>query len=223
MTERVKVLLVEDHPHMRRSLRRLLEADEAIEIVGEASDGREGVEMCVKLRPDVVLLDVGLPIMDGIEACRMMREKAPESKIIMLTSHNNERDIFASLAAGANGYCLKDSDFRKFPQIVQTVKNGDLWLDAAIAGKVLKLLPSTASTLVSQKLTAEQQMVYEPLSKREVEVLELLVDGLSNSDIAARLGIGIETVKTHIKSILGKLAVSDRTQAAIKALRAGII
>ncbi|MBC7997412.1 MAG: response regulator transcription factor [Leptolyngbya sp.] len=223
MTERVKVLLVEDHPHMRRSLRRLLEADEAIEIVGEASDGREGVEMCVKLHPDVVLLDVGLPIMDGIEACRMMREKAPESKIIMLTSHNNERDIFASLAAGANGYCLKDSDFRKFPQIVQTVKNGDLWLDAAIAGKVLKLLPSTASTLVSQKLTAEQQMVYEPLSKREVEVLELLVDGLSNSDIAARLGIGIETVKTHIKSILGKLAVSDRTQAAIKALRAGII
>ncbi len=223
MTERVKVLLVEDHPHMRRSLKRLLEADEAIEIVGEASDGREGVEMCVKLRPDVVLLDVGLPIMDGIEACRMMREKAPESKIIMLTSHNNERDIFASLAAGANGYCLKDSDFRKFPQIVQTVKNGDLWLDAAIAGKVLKLLPSTASTLVSQKLTAEQQMVYEPLSKREVEVLELLVDGLSNSDIAARMGIGIETVKTHIKSILGKLAVSDRTQAAIKALRAGII
>jgi DNA-binding NarL/FixJ family response regulator len=223
MNEKVKVLLVEDHPHMRKSLRRLLEADSAIEIVGEACDGREGIDMCVRLKPDVVLLDVGLPVMDGIEACRLMREKEPSAKIIMLTSHNNERDIFASLAAGANGYCLKDSDFRKFPQIVQTVKAGDLWLDAVIAAKVLKVLPSTASTLISQRLPKEQQIVYEPLSKREVEVLELLVDGLSNSDIAARMGIGIETVKSHIKSILGKLAVSDRTQAAIKALRAGII
>lgn len=223
MAQPLKVLIVEDHPHMRRSLKRLLDTSEETLVVGEACDGRQGVEICSKVDPDVVLLDVGMPIMDGIEACRVMRVNKPDVKIIMLTSHDNERDIFASLAAGANGYCLKGTDFTHLLKIVQCVAAGELWLDSAIAGKVLKVLPSSVSKLVSKAESPDQEAIYEELSKREVEVLELIVEGLSNADIAVRMGIGRETVKTHIKAILNKMAVTDRTQAAIKALRSGLI
>lgn len=223
MAEPLKVLIVEDHPHMRRSLKRLFDTSDEITVVGEACDGRQGVDLCSKLKPDVVLLDVGMPVMDGIEACRMMRLNDTDAKIIMLTSHDNERDIFASLAAGANGYCVKGTDFTHLLKIVQSVAAGELWLDSAIAGKVLRVLPTADSKLVSKSQSKERDAVYEELSKREIEVLELIVEGLSNADIAQRMGIGRETVKTHIKGILNKLAVSDRTQAAIKALRSGLV
>jgi DNA-binding NarL/FixJ family response regulator len=217
----IKILIVDDHPLSRIGLKYLLEEASDMVIVGEAMNGEEAVSMITDVNPNVILMDVGMPIMDGILAAKTILAKNPGIRIIMLTSHDSEQDIFASLAAGASGYCLKDVNQNRLFTAIRSVFAGDLWLDTAIAGKVVGAISS--SRLTWSAGGKGQPNSGETLSQRELEVLNLLVEGLSNQQIADRLIIGLETVKTHIKHILDKLAVSDRTQAAIKALREGIV
>ncbi len=216
----IKILVVDDHPLSRIGLKYLLEGAEDMTIVGEATNGEQAIAFVDQFNPDVVLMDVGMPVMDGIQASKAIRQANPEVRIIMLTSHESEEDIFASLTAGASGYCLKDINQNRLFTAIRSVNDGDFWLDTAIAGKVVNAVSTIKATSVG---SAGQSTLAESLSARELDVLNLLVEGLSNQQIADRLMIGLETVKTHIKHILDKLAVSDRTQAAIKALRDGIV
>ena len=217
----IRILIVDDHPLSRIGLKYLLDEAKDMEIVGEAMNGEEAVAMIASCHPNVILMDVGMPVMDGIRAAKIILEKNTNVRVIMLTSHDSEEDIFAALAAGASGYCLKDVNQNRLFTAIRSVFAGDLWLDTAIAGKVVNALSS--SRLTWSAGNQGQPNSGDTLSHRELEVLNLLVEGLSNQQIADRLIIGLETVKTHIKHILDKLAVSDRTQAAIKALRDGIV
>lgn len=195
----------------------MFEQSELVSEIHQASNGREALHVAARTMPAVILLDVGMPLMDGIEACQQLKQKLPDIKVIMLTSHEDERDIFAALAAGANGYCLKDADFGRLEAAVAAVLHGDLWIDSTIAHKVLRALPKSPAASVPNEI------IYEHLSERELQVLQLIVEGLSNQEIGDRLSIKKDTVKTHIKHIMDKLAVSDRTQAAVKALRHGLV
>ncbi len=217
----IRIMIVDDHPLSRIGLKYLLEEATDMVIVGEAMNGEEAVSIMAQCSPNVILMDVGMPVMDGILAAKIILDKHPNVRIIMLTSHDSEEDIFASLAAGASGYCLKDVNQNRLFTAIRSVFAGDLWLDTAIAGKVVNAISSSRLSWSAGNQAAQNSG--ETLSHRELEVLNLLVEGLSNQQIADRLIIGLETVKTHIKHILDKLAVSDRTQAAIKALRDGIV
>lgn len=224
--DKIRILIAEDHPLLRVGLRYMLSNTDDLELIGEVGSGTECVDFVDKQAPDIILMDVGMPEMDGIEAAKVVCESHPDVKVIMLTSHDNDEDIFASLAAGASGYCLKDIAFERLHMALRAVHTGDVWIDSTIASKVLKALPQEAATRavaagISESAPAEK--VYGSLSEREQSVLRLVVEGLSNKEIADRLVISTETVKTHIRHILEKLAVSDRTQAAVKALRQGLI
>lgn len=222
-TPAVKVFIVEDHELLRDGLRAALHKDGQFEVVGEAADGLTAVHKIVGADPDVVIMDIGLPGIDGIEATRQVREKRPGTKIIMLTSHDNDQEIFASLAAGANGYCLKDLGADRLKRAILSVSEGAAWLDPRIAGKVLTIFAKDGVVPAITQERGKGDDMISPLSQRETEVLKLMVDGLSNKEIADRLVIGVSTVRTHVEHILEKLAVSGRTEAAVKAMRRGLI
>lgn len=223
----IKILLVEDHLLTRIGLKAVIERTPDLKVLGEAEDGEQAIRKVDELMPDVILMDVGMPVLDGIEASKKIREKHNDIAIVMLTSHDNERDIFASLAAGAGGYCLKDVEPERLYSAIRSVVAGDIWLDSTIAGKVLKQYnassgaDSSASQAPAKK--EQNQSLPEPLSPRELEVLNLLVEGLSNQEIADKLIISLATAKTHVRNILNKLAVDDRTQAAVQAMRRGLV
>lgn len=219
----VKVFLVEDHELLRDGLRAALQKDGQFEVVGEAADGLTAVHKITAADPDVVIMDIGLPGIDGIEATRQVREKRPGTRVIMLTSHDNDQEIFASLAAGANGYCLKDLGADRLKRAILSVSEGAAWLDLRIAGKVLTIFSKQAVSQSGAAEIAKEDELISPLSHRETEVLKLMVDGLSNKEIADRLVIGVSTVRTHVEHILEKLSVSGRTEAAVKAMRRGLI
>jgi DNA-binding NarL/FixJ family response regulator len=219
----VKVFLVEDHELLRDGLRAALHKDGQFEVVGEAADGLTAVHKIISVDPDVVIMDIGLPGIDGIEATRQVREKRPGTKIIMLTSHDNDQEIFASLAAGANGYCLKDLGADRLKRAILSVSEGAAWLDPRIAGKVLTIFAKDGVGQPAAPEVKQGDDLISPLSQRETEVLKLMVDGLSNKEIADRLVIGVSTVRTHVEHILEKMAVSGRTEAAVKAMRRGLI
>lgn len=235
-TERIiKILLVEDHALTRMGLKAALRRTPDLQVEGEASNGQEAIELAAKQQPDVILMDVGMPVMDGIQAARKILAENQDIRIIMLTQHDNDQDILASLAAGASGYCLKDVEPERLYTAIRSVAAGDAWLDAAIAGRVLKnytlnSMPAEVSTpKTSAQVTGESSRsktpdpYVEPLSQRELEVLGLIVDGHSNQQIADKLIISLPTAKTHVRNILNKLAVDDRTQAAVQAMRRGLV
>jgi DNA-binding NarL/FixJ family response regulator len=239
----IKVLLVEDHSLTRLGLKAAFKRTTDISIIGEAVNGEEAIAQAQNLMPDVILMDVGMPVMDGIQAAKMIISKNMSAKIIMLTQHDNDEDIMTSLAAGASGYCLKDVEPERLYTAIRAVHGGDVWLDAAIAGRVLKRYPMTSPSVqpsrevptdgeteqarrspsVNSTEAAPGQALTGPLSDRELEVLKLIVDGLPNQHIADKLMISLATVKTHVRNILNKLSVDDRTQAAVKAMRRGLV
>lgn len=227
--KQIRILLVEDHLLTRIGLKAVIERTADLKVVGEAEDGEQAINAVEELNPDLILMDVGMPILDGIEASKRIKEKHPDTAIVMLTSHDNERDIFASLAAGAGGYCLKDVEPERLYQAIRSVNAGDIWLDSTIAGKVLKQYNNATQVEVHTSepskapLSKKEQNLPEPLSPRELEVLNLLVEGLSNQEIADKLIISLATAKTHVRNILNKLAVDDRTQAAVQAMRRGLV
>jgi DNA-binding NarL/FixJ family response regulator len=232
-TSAVEVLIVEDHEFTRMGLKLSLEQIEGLKIVGEAADGEEGLKKVKELTPRVVLMDVEMPVMDGIEATRKIKDAAPDVRVIMLTSHKSDQTIFAALSAGANGYCLKNINAQQLSAVIRMVADGAAWLDPGIANRVLSAYATHEATGQSQvqaqptatpaPAKAPKQKTSITLSPRETEVLRLVADGLSNQKIAERLGLGLETVKTHMRHIMEKLAVSDRTEAAVKAMKQGIV
>ena len=233
-TTEIRVVLVEDHLLTRIGLRTVLERTSDIKVIGEAENGEIAVQIVKELRPDVVLMDVGMPIVDGIEAARQICSENPAQRIIMLTSHDSEKDIFAALSAGAGGYCLKDVAPDRLYTAVRSIHAGDVWLDSAIAHKVLGHYAEQKNIYIkkpaeksvgdsSKDTTSDLPMLPDPLSNRELEVLKLLVEGRSNQQIANQLVISLATAKTHVRNILNKLSVDDRTQAAVQAMRRGLV
>jgi DNA-binding NarL/FixJ family response regulator len=219
--KKIKVLLVEDHALMRVGMRHSLSIDDEIEIIGEAENGKISIEMTEKLKPDVILMDIGLPVLDGVRATRAIKVKHPEIRVIILTIKDEDKDVFASLRAGADAYCLKDIPPDKLINAIKTVYDGIAWLDPAIADRVLRNVKLLEGTDAKKKGGTGAE--YYGLTDREIDVLTLVVEGLSNQEIASRLTIAETTVKTHIRNILQKLSVDDRTQAAIRALKDGLI
>jgi two-component system, NarL family, response regulator LiaR len=208
----LKILLVEDDPVMRMGLKQLLTAQPHISIVGEAADGYSAIETVAKLNPDLALIDIGLPQMDGIEATRQIRTQYPDVRILMLTSHTEETEIIAALSCGADGYCIKGTSIEQLLAAITVIQTGAVYLDPLIARTVIAHLQPAKPTDSSVML-----------SPRELEILKLLVDGHTNPEIAEMLYLSLSTVKAHIRSIMNKLAVDDRVQAAVVALRVGLV
>ncbi len=239
ISPKIRVILVEDHAVTRLTLTAVLKKSANIELVDYADNGQSAIELVAKHKPDIVLMDVGLPIMDGIEAAAAIRRQFPDVKIVMLTAHDNDGDVFAALAAGAGGYCLKNMEPERLYRAITSVRDGDLWLDSGIASKVLKMyspspvgqrLATDIGTMLSPveevstvDCPVQLEELSELLSPREFEVLNLLVKGQSNQEIADSLVISLATAKTHVRNILNKLAVDDRTQAAVMAMRRGLV
>lgn len=214
---RIRLLLVDDQALFREGLRTLLELREDLEVVGEATNGEEALFMAARLRPQVVLMDLRMPVLDGVEATRRLRESHPECKVIALTTFDDDETVFDGLRAGAVGYLLKDAPSDTLVEAIRATARGESFLHPSIAKKVL-----AEFTRLSNR-SAALATLDEPLSEREREILALIGGGLSNKEIAGRLFLAEGTVKNHITNILGKLQVRDRTQAALKARELGLI
>lgn len=221
--DKISIILIEDHTLTRFGLKTAFEEADNLKVIGEAETGEEGVTLSLKLKPDIVLMDLGLPGMNGIEATQKIKFSNESIKVIILTSHNNEEEVWASLSAGANAYCLKDIEPDRLINVVESVHEGAAWLDPAIAHIVLKNISSRPIKKITPQQTGEQHTDKAQLTERELEVLKLLVDGHSNAEIAKKLVVSIHTAKAHVCNILQKLSVDDRTQAAIKALKDGLV
>jgi len=221
----ITIFIAEDYEITRVGLRLTLENVPEFVVIGEAEDGVTAVKEVIEKRPNVVLMDIGLPGLDGIDATVRIKSESPTTKIIMLTSHDNDRDVFAALAAGADGYCLKEVSSNHLASAIKAVADGVAWLDPAVARRVLQASVNNAPKSVSpaDAKNAKPAVSTSPLSQRELDVLTLVVEGNSNQEIADRLVLSVETVKTHMRHIMEKLCVSDRTQAAVKAMREGIV
>jgi len=217
----ITILIAEDHEITRVGLRLTLEQIPDFKVIAEAEDGRTSVAKVLELKPHVVLMDIGLPVIDGIEATQQIKAQAPDVHIIMLTSHDNDQDIFAALSGGADGYCLKEISSNQLSMAIRTVADGAAWLDPGVANRVLRAVtvPAAPAGMDGHKANAGTS----PLSQREIDVLRLVVEGMSNQEIAEKLVLSVETIKTHMRHIMEKLAVTDRTQAAVKAMRQGLV
>lgn len=218
----IKVLLVEDHTMTRLGLSVLLEQADGITLIGEAEDGQKGVEMAKQLLPDVILMDIGLPIIDGIEATKLIREAGLNSKILMFTSRDSEEDVFASLSSGADGYVMKGIGGSQLQNAIRAVNEGTAWLDSAIAKLVLANIQRQEKQTQKSDVDVAKINAYG-LTDRELDVLSLIVDGLTNVQIAEKLVIAKATAKAHVHSILQKLYAENRTQATITALKEGLV
>ena len=205
-----QIILVEDHAFTRDGLRVAIERHDGLRVVGEARSGEEALEMLAEIHADVIVLDIGLPGIDGIETCRRIKHNHPETRVVMLTAHQLETQVLAALASGAEAYCLKSTDPAGVILAIQVAILGSAYLDPQIAHLVLSRI----------NIPNQEGSV---LSPRELEVLRLIADGLGNKEIADRLEISLSTVKTHIEDILKRLKVSDRTQAAVIAVRQGLL
>ena len=220
----VKVLLVEDHTMVRLGLSLVFENAKEIDLLAEADNGKKGVELALKLCPDVVLMDIGLPEMDGIQATSLIKKSNPNIKILIFTSRDSEDDVFDSLASGADGYITKGSSEEQMISAIKAVAEGTAWLDPAIAKMVLSNVRRQTTPAVTGVVhNGDVAKNTYGLTDRELEVLALIVEGLNNSEIAKRLVITISTAKAHVHSILQKLYVSNRTQATIQAVKEGLI
>ena len=223
LNQSIRLLVAEDHELSRNGLIFSLQKKTNIQILGEAVNGKAAVELALELQPDIILMDIGMPIMDGIQAARNIKQLAPQIKILMLTSRQNREEVYASLATGAEGYCLKDVKLERLVQIIQLVAEGAIYLDPQIAQMLMDIIPNKP-IVPTEKLLEEVAPQYKAdLTDREHEVLQLLVNGKSNQEIANILCVTIHTAKAHVSNIIQKLSVDDRTQAAVKALREGLV
>ena len=209
----IRLLLADDHRMLREGLRRTLE-EEGLEVVGEAADGEEALRLAAKLRPDVVLMDVTMPVLDGVEATRQLHEPLPEIPVVILTMHADREVLARAIRAGAAGYLVKDCSTDEVVRTVRLAANGETALSPELAASMLA---------EAQRVDTPAEELEPIISRREEEVLQLVADGLSTSEVAAKLYISIKTVKNHLASIYEKLDSRDRTQAVLRAVRMGII
>ncbi len=222
----IKVLLIEDHVLVRMGLSLLLEKSEDITLVGEAEDGIQGVAMAKELAPDVILMDIGLPGIDGIRATRKIKETNPNIKVLIFTSRDSEKDVFEAFGAGADGYIMKGASPEQTISAIKTVNSGAAWLDSAIAKLVLNNINSSKNQITKTGVTevnSNAGKLRYGLTDREMDVLMLMVSGQSNNEIAESLVITKATAKAHVHSILQKLCVGSRTQATITAMKEGLV
>ena len=224
MAKNIKVLIVEDHDMARMGLSVILSNNPNIEIVGMFADGLEGVENALKIKPDVVVMDIGLPTIDGIEATKRIKAANPDIKVLMYTSREGDDDIFDSFQAGADGYITKGATSEQTVAAVTAVSEGAGWLDPAIAKVVLSNIRRTNEyTEKRGEINYKLGKNLYGLTEREMEVLALIVDGLTNPQIAEKLVITISTTKTHVHSILQKLYVNSRSKAISMAMKEGLV
>jgi DNA-binding NarL/FixJ family response regulator len=208
------VLIVDDHAVVREGLRTFLGLQDGIDVVGEAADGVEAVQQAAALAPDVILMDLVMPRLDGVRAMRALHERAPQTRVIVLTSFLDDERLLPAIEAGAAGYLLKDVEPSELARAVRTAQAGEAMIDPTVAGRLLNTL---AGPRPAQAGDGDQ------LTRREHEVLELIAAGRSNKRIALELGIAEKTVKTHVGHVLAKLGVADRTQAAVLAVQRGLV
>jgi len=214
----IRILLVDDQPLFREGLHTLLSIQPDFEVVGEAGDGAEALRLALSLRPSVVLMDLQMPVLDGVAATRRLREEQPECRVIVLTTFDDDELVFDGLRAGAIGYLLKDAPSEKLSDAIRCAARGESFLQPSVAAKVV-----AEFARLTRKPGAHTPSLIEPLSEREREVLRLIVSGASNREIADKLCLAEGTVKNRITNILAKLAVRDRTQAALKAIELGLL
>ena len=221
MTKQINILLVEDHELTRLGLAAKIENTPNFNLVAQATDGIEGVNFAQKYNPDVILMDIGLPKMDGISATQKIKEDLKlDSAVLMFTSRDSKDDIFAAFKAGADGYIMKDSSLQNLISAIETVSTHAAWIDSQIARVVLANIQNNSNETSKNKSDANKKY---GLTKKELEVLTLIVDGLSNQEISQKLVVSISTTKAHVHNILQKLYLTDRTKAAIVALKEGLV
>ena len=211
MAKPIAVLIVDDHSVVREGLRVFLQLQDGIEVAGEAGDGEEALEQALALRPDVILMDLVMPKLDGVAAMRELRARVPESRVIVLTSFLDDERLLPAVQAGAAGYLLKNSEPAELVRAIRAAHGGETIIDPTVASRLVQAIADGRRSAADQALT-----------RREREVLELIARGRSNKRIAFELGISEKTVKTHVGHVLAKLGVSDRTQAALLAVREGL-
>jgi NarL family two-component system response regulator LiaR len=214
----IRVLIVDDHAVVREGLRTFLELQDGIDVVGEADDGVQALEQAAALSPDVILMDLVMPRLDGVAAMRKLRQRAPRSRVIVLTSFLDDDRLMPALQAGAAGYLLKDVEPAELARAVRTAGSEQAMIDPTVAARLLRTLSEPGPAIRRGDQTGEAA-----LTPREREVLELIAEGRSNKRIALELGIAEKTVKTHVGHLMAKLGVSDRTQAALLAVRRGLV
>ncbi len=212
MDHPIRVLVVDDHPVVRRGIKSLLAEEEGIDVVGEAVNGREAVEQVETLNPDVILMDLVMPEMSGIEAIQRITAAHPQARILVMTSFAADDKVFPSIKAGALGYLLKDSDPEDLGRVIRQVYRGELSIHPTIARKVIQELNHPA----------QEPLTPDPLTERELEILKLMAQGVENKDIAQQLFLQDATVRTHVSNILSKLQLANRVQATLYALKTGL-
>ena len=217
----LRIVIVDDHEVVRLGLRTLLDLQPDIEVVGEARNGREAIECVARAAPDVVLMDMQMPVLDGVAATRDIRAHHPNTQVIVLTTFDDDEYVFEALRAGAVGYLLKDVASDRLAEAIRCAARGESFLQPSVAAKVVAEYTRLADA-PHARVRANQALV-EPLSDRELEILRLVATGASNKEIAATLVIAEGTVKNHVTNILGKLGVRDRTQAALHAKELGLV
>ena len=234
MDTEIGVALIEDHDLTRMGLRAAFR-QAGLRFLGEADNGEKGLTLLQEMRPDVAVVDVGLPDIDGIELIQRFKKENPDTdtRILMLTMHDSEKAVLAAFAAGADSYCTKEIDTKDLITAIQETNEGNSWIDPSIASLVLSQVKPVAAvgesfnsrTVEIRAVEPEYEQIIEayPLTERELEILECIVAGCSNAQIAEKLFVTVGTVKTHVRNILNKLGASDRTQAAVRALRSGLI
>lgn len=220
-TGEVRVVIVEDYKLTRIGFRSTLNEFENVTVIGEAEDAVSGLEIIQREKPDVVLMDLGLPGMNGLEATMKVKEVSPDTNVVILTSHERGEEVVAALGAGACSYCLKDIDPNVLSQVITSAAKGACWIDATVAKVALNLFPKPENISNLPKMDVTDARAQ--LTDRELEVLRHLVQGKSNTEIAKELIVSVHTAKAHVCSILQKLCVDDRVQAAVKAIKENII
>jgi DNA-binding NarL/FixJ family response regulator len=212
-TKAARILIADDQTLFRAGLARLLDEDPRVEVVGQAVDGVDAVKQAAKLKPDVILMDLKMPNLDGIEATRQITEAAPETKIVMLTTFETDSQVIQALKAGASGYVLKDSSAEAIVSSIVAVMSGEKVMASAVANRVLEMLTGTSTP----------KEFYDGLTNREIEILKLLANGMANKQIAYRLKISEKTVRNHVSNTYEKLGIYDRSQAVLYAVRKGLV
>jgi DNA-binding NarL/FixJ family response regulator len=215
----IRVLIADDQALFREGLETLLSIHQDIQVVGQASNGQEAVDLASSLHPDIVLMDMQMPILNGVGATRRLKQSSPNCRIIALTTFDDSETIFDALRAGAAGYILKDVGSAQLAEAIRVTARGDSILESSVAAKVF----SEFSRVTPSLARSHSQSLPEPLSDREIEVLSLVAQGLSNREIAAKLFISLGTAKTHIHNLCGKLGAQNRTEAAIRARELGLV
>ncbi len=217
----ISILMVEDHKLLRVGLKSLFDDTSDIKVIAEADNGKDAIEKAKATKPDIILMDIGLPDISGIEAAKRILDFNPTQKIIMLTSHINEKEVMESLNTGAFAYVIKDINTEILIMVIKTVNEGAIWLDP----QIVPLIRDKSSCFIPQKQTSRAafRAQHANLTEREYEVLKLVVEGQSNAEIADTLTISEHTAKAHVCNIIQKLVVDDRTQAAVKAIKEGLV